>query len=67
MPTPTSPRRYSIGDYIPGHGWVQETTATAYVVQIHGGTGRHYVPFYGPRGVDPVEPATPLVTLGGAS
>jgi hypothetical protein len=53
-----SPRAFGLGDTIPGHGIVVRTSDTAY--QVESG---NWVPFYGPRGVDPVVAYQPLVVL----
>lgn len=57
-----SPRRYAVGDFIPGHGKVTQVSDTAYLVGSIDQGGR-WVPFYGPRGVDQPLRVEPLVSL----
>lgn len=62
----STPRRYSVGDAIPGHGTVIAVGETAYRT-AHQGVQHHWVPFYGPNGVDEQAPVEGLVSFADGS
>jgi hypothetical protein len=69
-PTTPSPRKYQVGDVIPGHGTVIGLSLTAYLMAVSHGDGyieRRWVPFYGRNGVDDVQPVEGLVTFADGS
>ena len=66
--TQPSPRRYSIGDTIPGHtGTVAEIGLTAYRMRGMVWGDAYWVPFYGPNGVDEQAPVEGLVSFADGS
>lgn len=65
--TSTGPRRFSIGDVIPGHGTVITVSTTAYQVSHFDGPGTSWVPFYGRYGVDTSAPVEGFVTFADGS
>jgi hypothetical protein len=68
MTTTRRSRRFSLGDVIPGHGTVTAMTDTAYLVDTGDFIdGFHWVPFYGPRGVELAAPVVGLVSFADGS
>lgn len=71
-----NPRKYQVGDTIPGRGVVIDVWLTAYHVRpgavdlddaLHGGEACVIIPFYGPNGVDDVVPVAGFVTFSDGS